>query len=215
MSCASLAGGCEGFGALLAHSMGLGKTLTTIALVDALLRSQPLRAAAAAGKVRGFRRVLVVAPATVLDNWLDEVDKWASDAPYGTYRVYAEDTVKKRLATLREWQGDRAVRTRPYEMEGARDGPGAQARPLLREDAHGAPVFVCGGAAALLARQAHAGDHAVDLADAAPQGRVAHSAGVARPPPAARSRLPCRPPSQALRRRLRGDRLPGSARERP
>jgi len=27
---------------------------------------------------------LVVAPATVLDNWLDEVDKWAADAPYST-----------------------------------------------------------------------------------------------------------------------------------
>jgi hypothetical protein len=26
----------------------------------------------------------------VLDNWLEEVDKWASDAPYETYRVYAE-----------------------------------------------------------------------------------------------------------------------------
>ena len=36
VSCASLRKGQEGFGALLAHSMGLGKTLTTLALLDTL-----------------------------------------------------------------------------------------------------------------------------------------------------------------------------------
>ena len=47
---------------------------------------------------------LVVAPATVLDNWLDEIDKWHEHAAYGTYKVSAEESVKKRLAVLREWQ---------------------------------------------------------------------------------------------------------------
>jgi len=69
--------GKEGMGALLAHSMGLGKTLTTIALIDALLSSTALRNAARTGGVAGFRCVLVVAPATVLQNWCDEADKWS------------------------------------------------------------------------------------------------------------------------------------------
>jgi len=77
ISCASLRAGKEGMGALLAHSMGLGKTLTTIALIDALLSSTALRNAARTGGVAGFRCVLVVAPATVLQNWCDEADKWS------------------------------------------------------------------------------------------------------------------------------------------
>ena len=64
-------------GALLAHSMGLGKTLTTIALIDALLTSAALRTAARTGGVAGFRCVLVVAPATVLQNWCDEAQRWS------------------------------------------------------------------------------------------------------------------------------------------
>ena len=50
-----------------------------------------------------FRTALVVAPATVLDNWLDEVDKWGTDKAYGCYRVRSEDPVKKRLGVLQEW----------------------------------------------------------------------------------------------------------------
>ena len=99
----ALRGGNPGLGALLAHSMGLGKTLTTLALIDALLTSPTLADAAAAGGGR-LRCVLVVAPATVLDNWLDEIDKWRARAAYGCFRVRAEETVKRRLATLTEWQ---------------------------------------------------------------------------------------------------------------
>ena len=87
-----------GFGALLAHSMGLGKTLTTIALIDALLHSPPLRAAATAGGVRGFKTVLVVAPATVLDNWVDEVDKWRLGG--SCFAVRSADAVQPRAAFL-------------------------------------------------------------------------------------------------------------------
>ena len=77
ISCASLRSGKEGVGALLAHSMGLGKTLTTIALIDALLTSVALRTAAREGGVAGFRCVLVVAPATVLQNWCDDGGRWS------------------------------------------------------------------------------------------------------------------------------------------
>lgn len=81
--------GSRGFGAVLAHSMGLGKTLTTLALLDALLTSRVLHAAGRAAGARPIRTALVVAPATVLDNWLDEVDKWAAGAAYVRARACA------------------------------------------------------------------------------------------------------------------------------
>ena len=117
VSCASLRAGREGMGALLAHSMGLGKTLTAISLIDALLTSAPLREAARAGGVAGFRTVLVVAPATVLQNWCDEAEKWSERAKmsYFYYHVKAEQPLKKRIATLREWARDGGVAVIGYE----------------------------------------------------------------------------------------------------
>ena len=117
VSLASLRAGREGMGALLAHSMGLGKTLTTISLIDALLTSAPLREAARAGGVAGFRTVLVVAPATVLQNWCDEAEKWSERAKmsYFYYHVKAEQPLKKRVATLREWQEEGGVAVIGYE----------------------------------------------------------------------------------------------------
>ena len=75
---------------MLAHSMGLGKTLTTIALIDALLSSTALRNAARTGGVAGFRCVLVVAPATVLQNWCDEADKWSERAAMSYYYYHVK-----------------------------------------------------------------------------------------------------------------------------
>ena len=148
--------GNPGLGALLAHSMGLGKTCTALALVDALLTSRALRAPpvaprasaeasgaasensseAAACVPRRLRTVLVVAPATVLDNWLDEMDKWRSHAAYGCFRVSADETVKKRLAVLAEWQRAGGVCIIGFEAFlslTTRSATEAKARPLLQD----------------------------------------------------------------------------------
>ena len=116
--------------------MGLGKTLTSLALVDALLTSRALKEAARAVGHRPLRTVLVVAPATVLDNWLDEVDKWHEHAAYGTYRVSAEESVKKRLNVLREWQRDGGVCIIGFEAYltlTTRAGTSVTAMPLLQD----------------------------------------------------------------------------------
>ena len=115
ISCESLRAGTEGLGALLSHSMGLGKTLTTLALIDALLTSQAVENAAEQGSVTPFRTALIVAPVTVLDNWVDEVAKWRDDACYGCYRISEDQTPKKRLATLDAWQEDGGIAVIGYE----------------------------------------------------------------------------------------------------
>ncbi|XP_041080298.1 helicase ARIP4-like isoform X1 [Polyodon spathula] len=54
----------SGFGCILAHSMGLGKTLQVISFVDVLLRHT------------AARTVLAIVPVNTLQNWLAEFNMW-------------------------------------------------------------------------------------------------------------------------------------------
>ncbi|KNC55264.1 uncharacterized protein AMSG_10901 [Thecamonas trahens ATCC 50062] len=81
-----------GFGCLLAHDMGLGKTLQVVSLIEAFLRAQ-------IGK-----QALVLAPVTVIDNWEREFHKWLPAAACPTVRVMASSIpVAQRAEVLREW----------------------------------------------------------------------------------------------------------------
>ena len=57
----------KGSGCILAHCMGLGKTLTTITLVHTILANKELT------KVN---RVLIMVPVNVLNNWKNEIHQW-------------------------------------------------------------------------------------------------------------------------------------------
>jgi SNF2 family DNA or RNA helicase len=54
----------EGFGCILAHAMGLGKTLQVITFVEALLRASPATTA------------LIVVPVNTVSTWNTEFCKW-------------------------------------------------------------------------------------------------------------------------------------------
>ncbi|KAJ8400171.1 hypothetical protein AAFF_G00398650 [Aldrovandia affinis] len=54
----------SGFGCILAHSMGLGKTMQVISFIDILLRHT------------GARTVLAIVPVNTLQNWLAEFNMW-------------------------------------------------------------------------------------------------------------------------------------------
>lgn len=57
-------------GCVLAHSMGLGKTLQVIALIHTLFRNP---------KTTKVKNVLLVVPANVLSNWECEFEKWIGE----------------------------------------------------------------------------------------------------------------------------------------
>lgn len=57
------------FGCILADSMGLGKTLQAITLLYTLLRKDALYGSFA-------KKGIIVAPATLVDNWKEEITKW-------------------------------------------------------------------------------------------------------------------------------------------
>lgn len=60
--------GC--YGAILADEMGLGKTLQSVALSWTLLKQGPY------GGRQVVKRVLVVTPGSLVQNWGKEFNKW-------------------------------------------------------------------------------------------------------------------------------------------
>ena len=109
---AASAGGAdaEPSGCVLAHSMGLGKTLTCIAFTRAL-------SVCAATRAR-MRMILVVAPTNVVNNWKNEYVKWCG-ARFADRKVLVVDTnvaTPDRLRLLRRWQAAGGVLIVGYEM---------------------------------------------------------------------------------------------------
>ena len=67
-----------GQGALLADEMGLGKTLQSIALIWTLLKQNPI-----SGSGGVIKKVLVVCPVTLIDNWKKEFRSWLGNINIG------------------------------------------------------------------------------------------------------------------------------------
>ncbi|CCG83171.1 putative DsDNA-dependent ATPase [Taphrina deformans PYCC 5710] len=72
----------NGAGAILADEMGLGKTLQTIALIWTLLKQHFLVDAGALAK-----KILIVCPVTLTNNWKKEFRKWLGQDRVGVFVV--------------------------------------------------------------------------------------------------------------------------------
>ncbi|KAI3725381.1 hypothetical protein L1987_65168 [Smallanthus sonchifolius] len=76
--------GDKGLGCILAHTMGLGKTLQVIAFLYAAMRSVDI----------GLRAAMIVTPVNVLHNWRHEFTKWRP-TEFKPLRVYMLEDVPR------------------------------------------------------------------------------------------------------------------------
>ncbi|XP_057673104.1 helicase ARIP4-like isoform X1 [Corythoichthys intestinalis] len=113
-------GSSSGFGCVLAHSMGLGKTLQVISFIDVLFRYTKAHT------------VLAIVPVNTLQNWLAEFNMWVPDAEAltpnsnngpvrpRTFKVHILNDEHKNTASrakvVESWAQDGGVLLMGYEM---------------------------------------------------------------------------------------------------
>lgn len=119
--------GEEGQGCILAHSMGLGKTLQAIALLACLDRT------ACSGSLGVFSqlsprlqihfdnrqlRILILCPPTLLENWKREIEKWAPDY-FRNVWLFESAAVKgsvQQVMNLKSWHKHGGILLIGYQM---------------------------------------------------------------------------------------------------
>ncbi|XP_050674558.1 uncharacterized protein LOC126972036 isoform X2 [Leptidea sinapis] len=100
--------GFQGGGCILAHCMGLGKTLQVLALLHTVLTQPAL----------GIRRVLVCCPLSTVLNWVDEIHKWIGPVT-GDIKVFELSKLKKtyeRAYQLEDWYNGGGIFIVGYEL---------------------------------------------------------------------------------------------------
>uniref|UniRef100_A0A183CEG4 Helicase ATP-binding domain-containing protein n=1 Tax=Globodera pallida TaxID=36090 RepID=A0A183CEG4_GLOPA len=104
----------SGFGCILAHSMGLGKSIQAITFVEIFIR------------ITGQRRVLIICPVNVLQNWHNEFNRWLpkisaeTALPIRQFELFVlGDSVKSmesRAQMIDNWHQSGGVLLMGYEM---------------------------------------------------------------------------------------------------
>lgn len=85
-----------GSGCILAHCMGLGKTLQLIALLHTVITYKELKTT----------KILVLCPKSTVMNWADEIIRWLGPLRQKNLKVYTfNDTsdIYEKLSILKEW----------------------------------------------------------------------------------------------------------------
>eukprot|EP00092_Neocalanus_flemingeri_P004269 GFUD01004589.1.p1 GENE.GFUD01004589.1~~GFUD01004589.1.p1 ORF type:complete len:1194 (+),score=434.68 GFUD01004589.1:173-3754(+) len=94
-------------GAILAHCMGLGKTLQTITLTHTLLDNRKVPVS----------RVMVICPVNTVKNWQDEYDKWLTgDLEVDVFEMSMEKDNWARSDRMNQWYREGGVLIIGYEM---------------------------------------------------------------------------------------------------
>ncbi|CAB3257167.1 unnamed protein product [Arctia plantaginis] len=107
-SLADIKAGHAGGGCILAHCMGLGKTLQVLALLHTVLTHPRV----------GMHRVLVCCPLSTVLNWVDEIHKWIGPVT-NQIKVFELSKLKKtyeRAYQLEDWYNGGGIFIIGYEL---------------------------------------------------------------------------------------------------
>ncbi|XP_072040864.1 LOW QUALITY PROTEIN: uncharacterized protein [Amphiura filiformis] len=97
----------QGGGAILAHCMGLGKTLQIITYLHTIMSYEELN----------IKRALVVAPLNTVLNWVEEFNKWLShDDSIDVYEITSVRNNEARADMLEQWHEEGGVLVIGYSM---------------------------------------------------------------------------------------------------
>ncbi|KAK2000928.1 SNF2 family domain-containing protein [Colletotrichum falcatum] len=107
-------------GCLLAHTMGLGKTMQVITLLVAIAESAQSKDESIRSQIPEELRqskTLVLCPAVLVDNWMDELLIWAPDGLLGRlFKLEAITKVPERGPMIRRWDEEGGVLIIGYDM---------------------------------------------------------------------------------------------------
>ncbi|KAK0129716.1 hypothetical protein ONS96_000277 [Cadophora gregata f. sp. sojae] len=108
-------------GCLLAHTMGLGKTMQVITLLvaisEAASSSDPSISSQIPSSLKGTPKTLVLCPPGLIDNWMDELLYWTPGSTLGEFwKIGSSLSVKNRLQYISEWHSAGGVLIVGYEM---------------------------------------------------------------------------------------------------
>ncbi|GME38095.1 SNF2-related protein [Neofusicoccum parvum] len=117
------AGHTDPQGCLLAHTMGLGKTMQTITLLVTIAEAAGSPDEHVRSQIpQELRRmqVLILCPASLVNNWLDELHEWIPESTskkIGVIReINAEIAIDKRLQRIHKWHRKGGILVMSYEM---------------------------------------------------------------------------------------------------
>ncbi|KAG2218092.1 hypothetical protein INT45_000015, partial [Circinella minor] len=110
-------------GCVIAHSMGLGKSIQTVTFVTTLLDTMAKNTQLGPTLDRfKSKRILLLAPLTTLSNWVSEFDKWRPPECQDTggniynYAATTDASASRRLGYLRHWYNDGGILLMSYEQ---------------------------------------------------------------------------------------------------
>ncbi|KAJ8119850.1 hypothetical protein ONZ43_g3290 [Nemania bipapillata] len=108
-------------GCLLAHTMGLGKTMQVITLLatigQASASSDPTVVSQIPEEMRESR-TLIICPSTLVNNWMDEMLSWLPES-HGLGDIFKIDpilSVEKRIQTIQTWDVEGGIMIIGYNL---------------------------------------------------------------------------------------------------